>query len=291
VHGKVAVVTGSNTGIGKETAIGLAARGATTILACRNTQRADAAAVEVRRRARNDDVHVVPLDLADLASVQLGAATIGERWGRLDVLVNNAGGVWTERSFTAQGFEQTFAVNHLGHFYLTNLLLARLVASAPSRVINVTSVGHHGALWGMRWEDLNWERTYSPMEAYFQSKLANLLFTRGLARRVDRNHVSANAAHPGLVRSRFGMDGDMNGLLGLGNRLIRPFEISAASGARTSIFLAVDSSVEAKSGGYWVRRRLGHPSRAASDRGAADRLWEESLRLLASVGYPVGSGG
>ncbi len=184
MQGKVVVVTGSNVGIGLETAVGVAAQGATTVLACRNRAKAEAASHEVTQRTWNDDVHVVPLDLADLASVRSAAEEILSRWDRLDVLVNNAGGTWSARQQTAQGFEYTFGVNHLGHFYLTNLLLPRLRASRPARIVNLTSVGHHAARRGMRFEDLQSEGHYEAMEAYCRSKLANVLFTRELARRL-----------------------------------------------------------------------------------------------------------
>jgi NAD(P)-dependent dehydrogenase (short-subunit alcohol dehydrogenase family) len=287
VDGKVAVITGSNVGIGKETAVGLAAKGATTVLACRNQAKAAAAATEVKQRSGRDDVHVVPLDLGDLGSVRACAEQLTASFDRLDVLVNNAGGIWTGRELTAQGFEQTFAVNHLGHFYLTNLLRDRLVASAPARVVNLTSVGHHYALGGMRWDDLQRERGYSAMDAYAQSKLANILFTRGLARRHEPGQVSAYAVHPGPVRSSFGMDGDMKGIMGFGYKVIRPFQISARSGAKTSIFVASDPSVAEVSGEYWVRRKRGHMSRSARDDAAVERLWDESERLLASTGFPL----
>ena len=185
MQGKVVVVTGSNVGIGLETAVGVAAQGATTVLACRNQAKAEAAAREVTQRTWNDDVHVVPLDLADLASVRKAAEEVLTRWDRLDVLVNNAGGTWSARQETAQGFEYTFGVNHLGHFYLTNQLLPRLRAAAPSRVINLTSVGHHAARRGMRFDDLQSEKHYEGMEVYCRSKLANVLFTRQLAKRLD----------------------------------------------------------------------------------------------------------
>jgi NAD(P)-dependent dehydrogenase (short-subunit alcohol dehydrogenase family) len=285
MKGKVVVITGSNAGIGMETAVGLASMGATTVLACRDPQKASIAAQEVVRRSGNDAVHVVAIDLADLASVQAGARTIEQSWERLDVLVNNAGGIWTERRTTAQAFEQTFGVNHLGHFYLTLLLLDRLVASAPSRVVNVASFAHHFALRGMRWDDLQSEHGYQAMDAYSQSKLANILFTRRLASLLEPRRVTVNAAHPGPVRTRFGMDGDMTGIEGLGNRLIRPFEISAATGAKTSVFLAADPSVEAETGRYWVRSRPGHMSRAAKNDSAAEKLWDESERLLSTVGF------
>jgi NAD(P)-dependent dehydrogenase (short-subunit alcohol dehydrogenase family) len=285
MQGKVVVITGSNDGIGKETAVGVAAEGATTVLACRNQKKADAAAAEVTQRTGNDDVHVLALDLADLATVQQAAAAVLDRWDRLDVLINNAGGIWSERQETVQGFEQTFAVNHLGHFLLTELLLARLTASAPSRIINLTSVGHHTAWRGMRFEDLQSEKRYAAMDAYGRSKLANILFTRELARRVAGTGVTVNAVHPGPVRSGFGMDGDMGGLMGLGNKLIRPLEISPSAGARTSVFLATSPQVEKETGRYWVRRKPGHMSRQARSDLEARRLWDESERLLASAGF------
>ena len=285
MHGKVVVVTGSNVGIGLETAVGVAALEATTVLACRNTAKAEAAAKEVTQRTWNDDVHVVPLDLADLASVRKAAEDVLSRWDRLDVLVNNAGGTWSQRQLTAQGFEYTFGVNHLGHFYLTNLLLDRLRATAPARVVNVTSVGHHFASKGMRFDDLQSERRYDGMDAYCRSKLANVLFVRELDRRLAGTGVTANACHPGWVRSSFGMDGDTTGVTGFGMRVIRPFQISPARGARTSIYLAAAPEVADRSGMYWVRRKPGHMSRRALDGDAAARLWDESERLLASAGF------
>ena len=288
MHGKVVVVTGSNVGIGFETAVGVAAQGATTVLACRNQAKAETAAREVTKRTWNDDVHVVPLDLADLASVRKAAEEVMGRWDRLDVLVNNAGGTWSQRQLTAQGMEYTFGVNHLGPFYLTNLVLDRLRASAPSRVVNVTSVGHHAAWHGMRFDDLQSERSYEAMEAYCRSKLANVLFTRALAERLEGTGVTANAVHPGPVRSGFGMDGDLTGFMGFGMRLVRPFEISPRRGAKTSLYLATSPDVATKTGMYWVRSKPGHMSRNARDDEAAERLWDESERLLASTGFAPG---
>jgi NAD(P)-dependent dehydrogenase (short-subunit alcohol dehydrogenase family) len=287
MQGKVVVVTGSNTGIGLETAVGLAAQEATTVLACRNPAKGEAALKEVVRRTWNDDVHVVPLDLADLASVHKAADEISSRWDRLDVLVNNAGGTWSQRQVTAQGFEYTMGVSHLGHFYLTLQLLQRLQRSAPARIVNVTSVGHHFASRGMRFEDLQSERGYDGMEAYCRAKLANVLFTRELARRLDAGAVTANAAHPGWVRSRFGMDGDLSGVMGFGIRMIRPLQISPKRGARTSIYLASSPHVVQTTGMYWVRSKPGHMGRQARDDEAAVRLWDESERLLDSVGFAV----
>jgi NAD(P)-dependent dehydrogenase (short-subunit alcohol dehydrogenase family) len=285
MQGKVVVITGSNTGIGLETAVGVAAQEATTVLACRNQAKAEAAAKEVVRRTWSEDVHVVPLDLADLASVRKAADEITSRWDRLDVLVNNAGGTWSKRQVTAQGFEYTMGVNHLGHFSLTLQLLQRLRRSAPARIVNVTSVGHHFASKGMRFDDLQSEHGYDAMEAYCRAKLANVLFTRELARRLDAGVVTANAAHPGWVRSRFGMDGDLSGVMGFGIRLMRPLQISPTRGARTSIYLASSPEVARKTGLYWVRSKPGHMGRRARDDETAVRLWDESERLLASVGF------
>lgn len=288
MHGKVVVVTGANVGIGLETAVGVAERGATTILACRNQGKGEAAAKVVTQRTWNDDVHVVALDLADLASVRKAADDILSRWGRLDVLVNNAGGTWTQRQHTAQGIEYTFGVNHLGHFYLTNLLLERLRADAPARVISVTSVGHHAAFGGLRFDDLQSEKRYEGMEVYCRSKLANVLFVRELAKRLEGSGVTANAAHPGWVRSSFAMDGDTTGAIGFGMRVIRPVQISPRRGAKTSIHLATSPDVAGKTAMYWVRSKPGHMSRHARDDAAAARLWDESERLLASVGFALG---
>jgi NAD(P)-dependent dehydrogenase (short-subunit alcohol dehydrogenase family) len=287
MRGKVVVVTGSNVGIGLETAVGVAALEATTVLACRNRAKAEAAAKQVTQRTWNDDVHIVDLDLADLASVKTAADDVLSRWDRIDVLVNNAGGTWSKRHLTAQGFEYTFGVNHLGHFYLTNLLRDRMSAGAPARVVCVTSVGHHFARGGLRFDDLQSERHYQGMDAYCRSKLANVLFVRELARRAAGSGTTANAAHPGWVRSRFGMDGDTTAGTSVGMHIMRPFQISPRRGARTSIFLASSPEVASSSGMYWVRCKPGHIGRDARDDAAAVRLWDESEKLLASAGFPA----
>jgi NAD(P)-dependent dehydrogenase (short-subunit alcohol dehydrogenase family) len=181
------------------------------------------------------------LDLADLATVRACAHEIRSSWERLDVLVNNAGGMWSQRSTTAHGFEQTLGVNHLGHFYLTNLLLDRLIASTPARIVNVASVAHHLPVRGMRWNDLQTERRYTAMRAYSQSKLANVLFTQALARRLDPQQVTANAVHPGPVRSGFGMDGDMKGVLGRGQPDLSPVRDQRAARRPHAHLLGVGS--------------------------------------------------
>ena len=183
--------------------------------------------------------------------------------------MNNAGGTWSGRQQTAEGIEYTFGVNHLGPFFLTNLLLERLRTDAGARVVNVTSVGHHFAFNGMNFDDLQSEKRYDGMDAYCRSKLANVLFTRQLATRLGGGDVTVNAAHPGPVRSGFGMDGDLTGAMALGLRLVRPFEISPRRGAKTSVYLATSPEVAGQTGRYWVRSKPGHMSRHARDDAAA----------------------
>jgi len=278
--GQVVVITGANTGLGATTACALARLGATTVLACRNAERAATAADRVRNQSGSHQVEVVELDLADLESVGRAAKDILERFDRLDVLMNNAGGLSTERRTTRQGFEQTFGVNHLGPFLLTNLLLDRLRQSAPSRIVNVSSIGHRFAR-GMRWNDLQMQQGYDAFAAYGQSKLANVLFTRALAQRLPSAEVTANACHPGSVRTHLGRDGDTTGLIGLMSfTVLRPFYVSPERGARTQVYLASAPEMAGKSGGYYVRCREHQASRAARDDAAADRLWEVSDRLV-----------
>jgi NAD(P)-dependent dehydrogenase (short-subunit alcohol dehydrogenase family) len=285
VNGKTVLITGANTGIGKQTAVGLADMGARVVLACRNRAKADAAASEVKTRTGNDDVHVVDLDLADLDSVRACAGTALDRFDRIDVLINNAGLQLGERATTKQGFEATFGTNHLGHFLLTNLLLDRIKASAPARIVNVSSVGHHFARGGIPWDDLQCEhKRYRANETYCVSKLANILFTRELARRLPPELVTVNALHPGAVRSEFGSSEDMGRFYGGFMKVGGVFLISSQSGARTSIYLASSPDVDRVTGEYFVRRKPGRMSRYARDDDGARRLWDESEKLLASAG-------
>ncbi|MBK8262001.1 MAG: SDR family oxidoreductase [Nannocystis sp.] len=280
MRGKVVVITGGNAGIGKETAVGLAALGATVIFTSRNPDRGADALREIRERGANEDVHCLPLDLASTASIKAFAAELLGRFDRLDVLINNAGLILSARSETAEGLEMTFAVNHLGHFMLTALLLDRLKASAPARIINVSSDAHRAAVKGLDFDDLQANRSYGSFRAYAQSKLANVLFTRELARRLEGSGVAVNALHPGLVRSRFAGDGDVRGLMGAVFGMISwAFGLSPAEGAETSIWLASAPELSGRSGGYFVQRRERAVSRAAADPAAARRLWEVSVQL------------
>ncbi len=279
----VVVVTGANSGVGKETAAALAAKGATTVLACRNMAKAEDAAAEIREATGNEDVRTVYLDLGDLRSVVQCADEVLGRFETVDVLVNNAGGYWDVRDTTAQGFERHFGVNYLGHYLLTRRLLNAHGDVAPNRIVNVSSAGHR-AVKGMSWEDLQLERGWTAPRAYGQSKLALILFTREIARRLGGRGVIAHAAHPGVVRSNLGEDGDTRGVQRLTLRAISIFGISATKGAKSSIRLACSEEADQSNGRYWVRTKQHLPSKAARDDEAARRLWKVSEDLVTATG-------
>jgi len=279
--GKVVAVTGANAGIGKETAVALARMGATVAMTSRDAGRGAEALADVRARSGSEAVELFALDLADFASIRACAGELLERYDRLDVLVDNAGLVMADRTETAQGFETTFGVNHLGHFYLTSLLLDRLRASAPSRIVVVASHAHKMARRGLDFDDLQGTRRYRGFDAYSRSKLANIYFTRELARRLAGTGVTVNAAHPGYVASSFGRDGDMKfePALKLGARL---FAVTSEEGARTSVYLASSPAVAGATGGYYAKSKPASISKRAQDDLAAKRLWETSEALVAS---------
>ena len=281
MHGKTVVVTGGNSGIGLETAAALATMGARVLVAARNADKGRAAVADISRR--NDghaQVQLVVFDLADLASVRRGAAEILEQAPRLDVLVNNAGLVLSDRRETVDGYEATFAVNHLGPFLLTNLLLDRMRESAPARVVNVASMAHASARKGIPFDDLQSRQRYRGMRVYGQSKLANILFTLELARRLEGSAVTANSLHPGTVRTGYGADGDARGFLALGLKLSGPFFLTPARGAQTSIYLASSPEVEGVSGQYFVKCMPVQPKAPARDAEAARRLWRVSEEMV-----------
>ena len=278
----MAVVTGANSGIGLETGAALAGLGAKTVLACRNESRALVARHEIVRRHPEADVELLQLDLGDLAQIAGAAAEATERFGRIDVCVNNAGAIMRQRSVTVDGFETTFGVNHLGHFLLTQLLLDQIRASAPSRIVVVSSDAHKQPRKGLDFDDLMSERSYSAFRVYGKTKLANIYFTRELARRLDGTETTANALHPGYVASRFGRDGDTGKLGEIAMMLGRPFAISAEKGARTSVYLASSPDVAGVSGAYFYKCREKEPSAAARDDEAARRLWAVSEELVSA---------
>jgi NAD(P)-dependent dehydrogenase (short-subunit alcohol dehydrogenase family) len=277
---KVVLITGGNSGLGKAAATELARLGLTVVIAARNAERGGRACDEIRAET-GGDVHWVPLDLASLASVRRCAAAVLERFDRLDVLVNNAGVLLSTRTETEDGFETTFGVNHLGHFLLTALLLDRLRASAPSRVVTVSST-LHWMVFGLDFADLQATRRYDGMAAYASSKLANVLFTRELARRLEGTGVTANSLCPGLVASSFASDGDTSGMLQMIARMSRPLAVSPSFAAQTPVYLATAPSLDGVSGQHYVFRMPAPVSWMARDAAAARRLWEISEALVAA---------
>jgi NAD(P)-dependent dehydrogenase (short-subunit alcohol dehydrogenase family) len=272
MFGKVCIVTGANTGIGKETALGLARLGATVAMVCRDRQRGEEAQREIKQKSGNDNVELMLCDLSSQRSIKQFATEFPQRHDRLDVLVNNAGVVLRGQSMTEDGLESTFAINHLGYFLLTNLLIDLLKKSSPSRIVNVASAAHK---FGML--DVNaWPtgREYSAFGAYANSKLANILFTRELAKRLTGTGVTANCLHPGGVGTNL-----FRGLPKFLQTVIKLVTISPERGARTSIYLASSPDVEGISGEYFARCRQQESSEASRNKVAAKDLWELSTEL------------
>jgi NAD(P)-dependent dehydrogenase (short-subunit alcohol dehydrogenase family) len=274
MDGKVTIVTGSNTGIGKETARGLAEQGATVVLAVRDVEKGKGAQADIQATTGSSRVTVMPLDLASAASIRAFARAFEAAFPRLDVLVNNAG-LWTRtRSVTADGFESTFGVNHVGTFLLTRELLASLRTGAPARVVNVSSDLHFRGR--VDWSDLQFERRgYSGVQAYNQSKLCNVLFTAELAERLAGDRITVNALHPGVVATELTRE-----LPGVVAWLWKKFTLSPAEGARTSIYLATAPEVEGVTGKYFDKSREKPASAGARDRAAQKRLWAVTEGLL-----------
>lgn len=276
LQGKVMLVTGATDGIGKVTARRLAERGATVIVAGRNPAKTAQTAGEIRAQTGNDAVADLVADLALMAGVRALADQVLARYDRLDVLINNAGAIFMRRQQTAEGLEMTFALNHLAYFLLTHLLLERLQASAPARIVNVSSGAHFGARLNL--DDVQMARGYNGFRAYSNSKLMNLLFTYALARRLEGTGVTVNALHPGLVATQFAANNW--GTLGQwGRKLLNLVSISAEKGAETSVYLATAPEVAGVSGQYFYRCQPAQSSAASRDQAAQERLWQISAAL------------
>jgi retinol dehydrogenase 14 len=275
--GRVCVITGATRGIGRATAQGLARLGATILLICRREQDGEEVSRELTPHAA-EPPEVVTADLSSQASIRSAAAEIRQRHPRLHVLINNAGVFTRRREVTVDGLEMQFAVNHLAYFLLTNLLLDRLKSGSPARIINVSSAAHGGA--DLNFHDLQGERGYHGSQAYSQSKLANVLFTYELARRLRGSGVTANCLHPGVIATK--LLADYMGVPVAGGALARTFGASPAKGAETVVYLASSPEVEGVSGRYFVNRKAVASSRQSYDEVAARRLWEISEQLTSS---------
>jgi NAD(P)-dependent dehydrogenase (short-subunit alcohol dehydrogenase family) len=272
---RIGVVTGASSGIGLHTAVGLARTGMRVVMVGRDRNRTETARRFVSERSGRDHVEIALADFSRLAEVRRLADEILSAHGRLDLLVNNAGLFAPRYRLSADGFELTFAVNHLAPFLLTNLLLDRLKASAPARIVNVASEAHRGNRIDIG--DLVRPHDWTMMKAYGRSKLCNILFTRELASRLDADTVVAMCLHPGVVATAIGQRG---GLVELGWRLLKPFMISPEKGAETPMFLATVPDPTLFHGGYVIRKTLAQPDAVARDSGLARRLWDESARLV-----------
>jgi len=277
MSGKTVLITGGTGGIGKATAIGLAALGARVAITGRNLGRAEAAAADIRGTTGNPNVDAFGADLSSQVEVRRLAAEVLEAYTRLDVLINNVGGFWATRHVTADGLEHTFAVNHLAAYLLTNLLLARLKASAPARVVTVASNAQ--SLGKIDFEDLQGERRYSGQTAYNQSKLADVMFTYELARRLEGTGVTATVLHPGVVRTGFGSE-DPSRIFKLLVPLWRPFMKTPLDGATTSIYLASSPEVAGVTGMYFADSRPQTSNKTSYDEAAAARLWQVNAGLV-----------
>ncbi|XP_065363272.1 retinol dehydrogenase 11-like [Calliphora vicina] len=273
---KVVIITGCNTGIGKEIALDLARRGARVYMACRNYEKCEQARLEIISRTGNPQVFNRSLDLSSLASVRRFVKNFLLQEHHLDILINNAGVLGVKHSLTSDGFEQHLAVNHLGHFLLTNLLLEALKNSPSGRIVVVSSIIHFMA--SINKEDLQGERNYNKMQAYAQSKLCNILFTRKLALLLKGSKVTVNCMHPGVVRTEIWRN---DALLGFLNALLSRLLLrSPKGGAQTALYLAIDPGVEGKSGDYYDRMKVAQISTKAKDSELAEWLWRESAKLV-----------
>ncbi len=285
--GRVCAITGASSGLGYETALALARKGATVALLCRSAERGEQARAQIASATGNHDLHVVACDHANLDSVRGAAADLLERFDALHVLVNNAGLMLFQRRITVDGLEETFQVNHLSAFALTLALRERLAASAPARVITVSSLAHRGAQ--LDFADLQSERLYDGFYVYCRSKLANVLFTYELARRLAGTGVTANTLHPGLVRTGFGHNNGRAARAFMTLSQLPPLATTPRRGARTQVWLASADAVQDVSGRYFVRRTARRSSRISYDRDAQRRLWDASETLLSRSGDAAGS--
>jgi retinol dehydrogenase-14 len=274
--GKTVLVTGGTGGIGRATAMGLAKLGAHLGITGRDRERTVEAAREIRA-AGDGQVELFVADLSSQSEVRRLAEQVLQTYPHIDVLVNNVGGSWNTRHVTADGLEHTFALNHLAPFLLTNLLLDRLTQSAPARVVTVASNAH--TTGRIDFDDLQGEQSYSGSRAYSQSKLANILFTYELARRLQATSVTANTLHPGVVRTSFGAE-DPGGIQRLIVPFVRPFMKAPEQGAATSIHLASSPDLEQVSGRYFANSKPKRSSKASYDETAAARLWQVSAELV-----------
>jgi NAD(P)-dependent dehydrogenase (short-subunit alcohol dehydrogenase family) len=271
---KTILITGATSGIGTQTALALAKLGHTLYLLVRNTDKGNRVKNDIIAETQNQNIYVVECDLTGLKNVSKAAAEIKAQVNSIDVLINNAGGIFPARQLSTDGFEMTFALNHLGHFLLTMKLMP-LLQKGKARIINVSSDAHKAAK--VDFDDLQFEKAYSSMKAYGNAKLFNIYFTRSLAERYANTHVTAYALHPGVVNTGFGSQS--TGFIKFLLSIARPFMITPEKGAQTSVFLATEPGIEPLSGQYFKNKKPIGPSSAANNNVARQALWLKSEEL------------
>jgi retinol dehydrogenase-14 len=274
-NGKICLVTGATSGIGKVTALSLAHEGATTLLVGRNREKGERVRNEIVQKTRNEDVHLYIADLSSQKDIRTLAEEIRTEYPRIDVLVNNAGGIFDTRMLTVDGIELTLALNHLASFLLTSLLIEMLRAAPAGRVVSVSSQAHQFGT--LEFGDLGYEHGYNPMKSYARSKLLNILFTYELARQTAGTKITANTLHPGAVRTNFGKQ--LSGIAGFVFKHLDVFMRSPEKGAETVIWLASAPEVEGVSGRYFLDKKEIRSSKISYDVGVAQRLWEVSTEM------------
>lgn len=274
-NGTICLITGATSGIGNATALSLAHQGATTLLVSRNREKGEKILREIVERTGNKEVRLYVADLSSQKSIRSLTGEIKTDHPRIDVLVNNAGGVFDTRVLTVDGIELTLALNHLAYFLLTDLLMGMLQAAPSARVVSVSSQAHQFGT--MKFGDLGYEHGYNSMKSYAQSKLANILFTYELARRTAGTNITVNTLHPGAVRTNFGKQ--LSGIAGFVFKHLDLFMRSPEKGAQTVIWLASAAEVEGVSGKYFLDRKEIRSSKISYDESVAKRLWEVSAQM------------
>jgi NAD(P)-dependent dehydrogenase (short-subunit alcohol dehydrogenase family) len=278
MKGKTIVATGATSGIGEAAVLVLAGLGARIVFVARDEARAQATMRKLEAKAPGLGHRLHLADLSSMAETRKVGAAIAASEPRVDALINNAGALFSDRRLTPEGLELTFALNHMAYFVLTEALRETLLASAPARIVSTSSAAHQGV--SLDFDDLQNAKGYFGYRVYGRSKLANILFTRELARRLTGTGVTANCLHPGAVATRFGESS--RGAVGLLIPFVRLFFISPEKGAETIVYLASSPEVADTTGGYFVKRKLTEPSAAARDDAAAKRLWIESEKLASA---------
>lgn len=277
MSGKTVLVTGATNGIGYIAACELARKGAQTVLVSRNAEKCAVTVAKIKNETGNNQVEFIAADLSTKAGVQEAAHEFKKRHTRLDVLLNNAGAMFMSRQVSSDGIEMTIALNHLNYFHLTILLLDVLKASGPARIVSVSSDAHRNGK--INFDDIQLEKGYSGMKAYSQSKLANVLFTYEMARKLEGSKVTANALHPGFVDTGFAKNN--GGLVSFGMSLLKPMQRKVHEGAETSIYLASSPEVEGVSGKYFTDCKAVPSAPISYQKATAEKLWQVSLEMIA----------